>query len=225
MPKLSRVKLTKRQVDATKVPETGETFVWDSEVRGFGLRVYPSGRRLFVFQYVMRATGKTRRIVLGGYPAITADHARDLAQKAAAQVAEGRDPQGTDTDALQRRTLAEVFPEYLNERRGKIAPRTVAEYERLWTKTLAPTFGAQRFPALDEGAVARWHSSRAATPTLANRAVDLLSSFCSWGERRGYRAKHTNPCVEVERYEEARKGRSLTAELILGASGVPSMWH
>ncbi len=211
MPKLSRVKLTKRTVDATKPPETGETFVWDAEVRGFGLRVYPSGRRLFVYQYVMRATGKTRRVVLGAYPAITADQARELAQRAAAQVAEGRDPQGADPDALQRRTLAEVFPEYLKERDGKIAPRTFAEYERLWTKTLAPTFGATRFPALDEGAVARWHSSRHATPTLANRAVDLLSSFCAWGERRGYRARHTNPCVEVERFEEARKGRSLTA--------------
>ncbi|MCC6245723.1 MAG: site-specific integrase [Gemmatimonadaceae bacterium] len=212
MPKLSRVKLTKRTVDATKAPATGETFVWDSEVRGFGLRVYPSGRRLFVFQYVMRATGKSRRVVLGGYPAITADQARELAQRAAAQVAEGKDPKGDDTEGLQRRTMGEVFPNYLSERRGKIATRTYAEYERTWEKALAATFGDQRLATLDEATVVRWHAARIGTPIAANRAVDLLSSFLTWSERRGYRAKHTNPCEGVERFDEVKKGRSLSVE-------------
>ena len=75
MPKLSRAKLTKRTVDATKAPAAGETFVWDSEVRGFGLRVYASGRRLFVYQYTSPTSGTTRRLALGEFPAITADHA------------------------------------------------------------------------------------------------------------------------------------------------------
>lgn len=212
LPKLSEKKITKRAIDTAPLPATGERFIWDSQLRGFGLRLYATGRRTFCFQYRSPGNSQTRRIALGDYPSLTVDQARTLARSAAGQVAEGRDPKGSDTEASLRRTLIAVFPEYISERRGKLAPRTVAEYERLWSKTLAPYFGPKRFSALDEATIARWHASKAATPTLANRAVDLLSSFCFWGERRGYRAKHTNPCTEIERYEEGHKGRSLQRE-------------
>ncbi len=46
----------------------------------------------------------------------------------------------------------------------------------------------------------------------ANRAVETLRTFCNWAERRGYRARHSNPCTNVERFEEARRSRSLTVE-------------
>ena len=39
-------KITKRLVDAAEARRT-EYFVWDSEIPGFGLRVLPSGRKLF----------------------------------------------------------------------------------------------------------------------------------------------------------------------------------
>jgi integrase len=216
MPKQSRAKLTKRTVEAAKATGTVDdrdgVFLWDSEVRGFALRVYPSGRKVFLYQYQSPTENRTRRLSLGAFPGVSAEDARARAIGAAGVVASGRDPKGDDTDELQRRTMADAFPLYLAERLGKIAPRTMAEYERLWAVTLAPAFGAKRVSAVAEDAVARWHGERRGTPTLANRSVDLLSSFFSWAERRGYRARHTNPCVEVERYEEARKSRSLSAD-------------
>lgn len=210
LPKLSAKKLTKRSIDSAKLPDSGDRFLWDSEIRGFGLRLYATGTRTFLFQYRAPQAAGTRRIAIGEYPSITVEQARSVARSAAGQLADGKDPKGSDSDVLQRRTLGEVFPEYLAERLGKLAPRTAAEYERMWAKTIAPAFGAKRFAALDEGTVARWHAARSATPTLANRAVDLLSAFCFWAERRGYREKHSNPCVDVERFEEQHKGRSLT---------------
>ena len=51
-------KLTKRYVDS--LPEvTVERILWDAELSGFGLRVYPSGRKVYVVQY--RMNGRTRR--------------------------------------------------------------------------------------------------------------------------------------------------------------------
>src|SRR6516162_1269404 len=72
------MKLTKRAVDAVTPPENGETFFWDDDLRGFGLRVYASGRRIFVVQYRLRGGrgSRTRRIVLGEYGKITPDEAR-----------------------------------------------------------------------------------------------------------------------------------------------------
>ena len=212
MPRLSRVKLTKRTVEASKASNAGDQFVWDNEVRGFGLRVYASGRKRFVYQYTSPLIGTARRKDLGGFPDITVEQARKLAKAAAEHVADGVDPQGEDADALANKTLAEAFPDYINERRGKIAPRTLTEYERTWEKQLAPTFGTKRFAAVSEGSITTWHTARRTTPIAANRAVDLLSSFLVWSEKRGYRPKHSNPCEAVERYEETKKGRSLSRE-------------
>ncbi|MBL8958722.1 MAG: DUF4102 domain-containing protein, partial [Gemmatimonadetes bacterium] len=51
-------RITKRVVDAT-TPEHRDVFVWDAEVKGFGLKVTTTGRKSFVFQY--RPPGMGRR--------------------------------------------------------------------------------------------------------------------------------------------------------------------
>lgn len=43
-------KLTKRQIEALQ-PDTKDYFVWDAELSGFGIRVFPTGRKQFVMQY------------------------------------------------------------------------------------------------------------------------------------------------------------------------------
>ena len=45
---------------------------------------------------------------------------------------------------------------------------------------------------------------------VANRAVDLLGAFMGWAERRGFRPRHSNPCVDVERYPERKRSLSMT---------------
>src|SRR5664279_1435122 len=73
---LTMSKLTKRAVDALMPPEKGQTFLWDSELRGFGVRAIPSGLKTFIFQY-RNAEGRSRRIVVGRYGVLTVEQARD----------------------------------------------------------------------------------------------------------------------------------------------------
>jgi integrase len=210
MPKYSDIRLTKRTVENAPVPARGETLLWDNEVRGFGVRIYPSGRRVFVLQYETPDTRTTRRLSLGTFPVLTVEAAREMAKARAGDVAKGTDPKRDTVDL--KATMNTVFPDYLKERTGKLAASSLKEYERIWTKTLAPAFGTKLVKSLDEAAVSQWHSSQVGTPYAANRAVDLLSAFCTWAEKRGYRPKHSNPCPDVERYPEAKKGRSLTPD-------------
>jgi len=70
-------RLTKRFVDAAK-PKEIESFYWDEEIPGFGLRVKTSGRRLYFIQY--RAGGRTRRLGLGLHGVLTPEDARRRAK-------------------------------------------------------------------------------------------------------------------------------------------------
>ena len=70
--------LTKIAVEKAH-PEPGrQLFLWDSKVPGFGVRIFPSGRRKYIFQY--RTQGRRqRRMVLGVHGPLTPEKARGLA--------------------------------------------------------------------------------------------------------------------------------------------------
>ena len=73
MVKLQYRTMSKRTVDALSVEDKDAVF-WDDKIRGFGVRVYPSGSKVFVVQ--TRTQGKSKRITLGRYGVMTADQAR-----------------------------------------------------------------------------------------------------------------------------------------------------
>lgn len=79
-------KLTKRYVESLAAPDT-ESILWDDELSGFGLRIYPSGRKVYVVQYKLH--GRTRRKTLGKHGVLTADEARKDAKLVQADVARG----------------------------------------------------------------------------------------------------------------------------------------
>ena len=93
-------KITKRAVDALQPNKRRDVFTWDSELRGFGVRVKPSGVKTFLIQY-RNVEGRTRRLVLGQYGALTPENARELAREKLAGVAKGEDP-SAERHAIQR---------------------------------------------------------------------------------------------------------------------------
>ncbi|MGB3471480.1 MAG: Arm DNA-binding domain-containing protein [Erythrobacter sp.] len=84
-------RLTKRTVEALKSNRERDTFLWDSELRGLGVRVKPSGTKTFIFRY-RNQEARTRRCVIGQFGVLTVEQARDLAQKKLAAVIDGADP-------------------------------------------------------------------------------------------------------------------------------------
>ncbi|MBZ0222576.1 MAG: Arm DNA-binding domain-containing protein, partial [Dokdonella sp.] len=65
------MKLTKGSIDRAKYDGTSNAraVLWDEEVSGLGLRVYPSGRKAFVLSY--RHMGRKRLIALAAYGVLT----------------------------------------------------------------------------------------------------------------------------------------------------------
>src|SRR6185436_18172196 len=102
MPTLTKP-LTKRVVDSLPCPAT-RTFHWEGgngAVKGFGIKVDPSGRKVFVFQYD-DAGGRTRRLTIGAHGALTVEQARDRARQHAADAAAARNNPATLDPARAR---------------------------------------------------------------------------------------------------------------------------
>ena len=62
-------KLTKKRVESIK-PTDRDSFQWDDELRGFGVRVKASGARSYVIQYRNRH-GRSRRLTIGAHGRLT----------------------------------------------------------------------------------------------------------------------------------------------------------
>lgn len=110
-------KLTKRGVDALLAPATGQMVLWDTEVKGFGVRALPSGLKTFVLQY-RNTEGVKRRINLGRYGVLTVEQARDLARVKLAAIIGGEDPAEEVRQARKGMTVAEMCDWYLTEARA-----------------------------------------------------------------------------------------------------------
>jgi integrase len=152
---VEKLRLTKRVVDAL-TPGPAERIAFDRDLPGFGLKITPSGRKIFLFQYRFPPgrMGRTRRVTLGEYgQAITPDQARSTAMRLKGKVANNFDPFEEDRrahqDAIKKhteekrateRTVAAISAFYI-ERHVKPRNRSWAEYERLLKRYILPEIG------------------------------------------------------------------------------------
>jgi integrase len=107
-------RLTKRAVDALEAPMTEQAFLWDGELKGFGVRVTRNGIKTFIVQY-RNGAGRSRRVNLGRYGVITVENARAEAKIKLGAVAAGSDPADIVEDPQSRTTISDVCDWYLVE--------------------------------------------------------------------------------------------------------------
>lgn len=210
---MPKARITKRTVDAMR-PAAVNTFLWDTELRGFGVKCTPAGRRVYVVQYrtVGGRRGVTKRLTLGEHGALAPEYARTLARGVLAEVAGGGDPAAERAEQKRAPTVAELAPSYLDEVRAKKKPTTAYEYARLVTGAVVPALGRLRVADVSRRDVAKLHRAWAERPVAANRLLQLLGAFFAWCERQGYREEGANPARGVEHYRETARERYLSAE-------------
>ncbi len=208
-----RAKLTKRVVDPLRYD--GRTWtkciVWDTDLRGFGVRVFPSGTKRWVLSY-RNAHGRSRLYTLGG-PELTADQARKLALvKRGAITAEGDDPVATraaERGVLLFGPLADRFVNEwakLHKRSWKTDEQRVRDYLAPWAKR--PAVEITRADVADVHRRVGKNSIY-----TANRVVMLVSKIFSWAEALDdgtLPAGHPNPARRFKKFDENQRDRFLT---------------
>lgn len=201
--------LSQRAVQAIAAPQMGQLLIRDHKVPGLALRVTAGGARSWVIHY-RNTDRRERRFTLGSAEVIKLDQARIRARQVLGEVATGADPASSRRKHLDAPQFSIAFANWLAERATKLAPRTHAEYLRLWNKDVEPKLGSLRVASVTETDIARLHSAMHERKIVGNRILAMLSGFFRWCEGRGLRPRGTNPCSYVERYAERPKERFLT---------------
>jgi len=206
---LDMPKLTKKLVESIKPDTSSPIKTWDTEIKGFGVITYPSGRKTYCIQYRNQDRIK-KRIKIGVHGEINAEIARDKAKQLMGEISQGADPLSAKNDLRDKAVFPNLIHDYLEGHAAKKRPKSIMEDKKLINAVLAPAFGMKKIDAITRKDVEQLHTKMAKTPYQANRSIALLSKMFSLSVAWGWRVD--NPAQGIERYQEEKRDRWLQAE-------------
>ncbi len=220
-------KISKRAIDAIKAGGA-DVFLWDDELPGFGLKVTPTGRKVYVLQ--ARIANRVRRFTIGKHGAPwTPDSARLEAKRLIGLIATGADPT-TEKAALKRDiTISALCDLYLEEGGKTKKPRTLGLERSLIERHIKKLIGHSSVLSLTQRDVERLLANIAAGKSaadiktkkrgraivrggkgIANRTIELLASIMTFAIARHVRAD--NPVRGVRKFKLQPRQRFLTSD-------------
>jgi len=200
-------RVTKTVVD--RLPASG--VVWDTDVRGFGVR-RQQGDASYVLK--VRVGTQQRFLTIGRHGAPwTPETARREARRLLGGIAAGRDP----ADARAARKHSPNFNEFADRYVAEHVlvskkPRSAAEDRRNLARHILPAFGRRLITEITSADVAKFQASKSATPIAANRCLALMSHMFNMAERWGLRPRRSNPCEHGGKCRERARERMLSPE-------------
>ncbi|HTX42849.1 MAG TPA: site-specific integrase [Acidobacteriaceae bacterium] len=204
-------RIVESTVKGLKPSPEGNRVIWDSALRGFGVRVTPAGVVSFILNY--RIHGRQRRITIGGFPELSAAAARDEASDLRNQIRKGHDPLEEREKDRNEPTMHALIDDYLQsdlflQRRS----HTQREYRRMIEKIIRKKLGSRRLKAINARDIQQLRVSLAETPYQANRVLALLSRMFTYAIKEKWISE--NPAKDTERCEEKKREACLTVDQI-----------
>jgi integrase len=203
IPAPSRLKLTKRAVDALE-PTDKDHVVFDAELPGFGIKITPSGRKVFLVQYRYPPgrTGRIRRYTIGPYgESLTPDQARGIAVQVKGKLAAGIDPVSEREAVLADAAKAaqekrrkhtnsvEAIAAAFIERHAKPRLRSWREYERMLQDYVLPLWGPQPITEIRRSDVTALLDAveEKRSAALADHVLAVIRKMFNWHAARDER--------------------------------------
>ncbi len=207
------MKITKTAIDAMTFEGSNpkaKDLRWDDEVPGFGVRVWPSGKKTFFLAF--RHLGQQRYMSIGQFGVLTLFQARELARAAKVKVLTGKDPLAERHTRNHGKTFGDLATEYM--RRHAPSKKSGKDDGYDLGKHVLPKWKGRPLAAIRRPDVALLHSQISQTaPIRANRVVALLSCMFNLAKEWGYLPENAaNPAESIRRNKENERRRTLTPE-------------
>jgi integrase len=180
---MPRIKLTKSAIDALPTPESDVVF-WDLGVPGFGVKVTPKGRKVFIVLYRTGGTGsRLRKYTIGPYGRVTLHQARAAAQKVFAAKLDGRDPAAEKRKARQRVVAdhaEELLESFIAQRLSQ--NRSGGEIARLLRREMGKAWTGKSIHEITKRDVVEVISAieERGAPIAANKTLKAIKMFLRW---------------------------------------------
>ena len=174
------------------------------KLKGFGVRVLPSGRKRFFIhcQYAGERIWK----IIGGAETMTVGEARYRATELLLAIRRGEGLPADPEETLFETIAETVFRRY--ERVWKAG--TLAVNRHYLQNQILPYFAGRQIGDIQLDDVRTWFASLGATPVAADRSMPVLSTIMREAERMGLRPRDSNPCRGIRRYRRKGRERFLT---------------
>lgn len=228
-------KLTKRVIEARQAGPARYD-IWDSELRGFGLRVETSGTKTFIIRYRADGGGRSaprRFMTVGRYATLSIDQARARARQLLGAAQTGADPARERSNKRKEMTVAELLTFYAKDGTSHLKPLTrKCTLARLANHVL-PELGTKKISDVTTGDVVRMAAHIAAGKTCkdvktgyrtrvivrggegaAAKSVRDLSAVFSFA--KSHRLVVENPCDKARKRADASRDTFLTIEQLHG---------
>ena len=193
---MATTRLTEARIQALR-PRKAARDIRDAGLKGFGVRVYPSGRKRFFIH--TQVEGKRIWKIVGDAADMDVVVARELARTMLAASRCGAPV--APVDPLFEEVAEEVFRRYARNWK----PRTLKVNRGYYANQILPWFRGRPIADITATDVREWFASLHATPVAADRSAPVLSVIMAQAEAYGYRPQDGNPCRGIRRYR--RKGR------------------
>ena len=208
------MKLTKRSVDAL-FPRQKQYIEYDTELKGFGVAIYPSGIKSWVCEYRPHGGGRgtaKKRVTLGKVTQLPPEQARKTAADMLAVVRLGGDPALEKAERRASVTVGELIDFFDARYVGPMLKPGTAVSHRIALEELRRAHGALKATALTRSHVATLHFHMADRPYAANRAVAVWSKAFAWAAGAGLIPEGQNPAKNIKKYREQGRERFLTSD-------------
>ena len=190
--------LTEARVKAFRPRKTVRD-IRDGALRGFGVRVLPSGRKRFFVHCQHR--GERIWKIVGDAGSVSVTEARSRAVGMLAAIRRGQEVLRNPSESL-----FEIVAETVFRRHERVWKARTMYVNRCYLRNqILPRFAGRQIADIDRQDVRNWFASLRATPVAADRSMPVLSVIMREAEAMGLRPEGSNPCRGIKRYR--RKGR------------------
>ena len=205
--------LSKRLVEGLK-PKDKPYIGWDSALKGFGCKVHPTGRKVYLYKY-RNIEKKVVWLTIGKHGLWTVDMARKKVNDFVSKMSDGIDPhvekKQKETEAKQAIRFKDfwvIFDERYIQKNHK--PKTIEKDRSRVRRYILPFFGSKVLSQITQDDILKFEESLSHFPGTLSRSLALLSKAFNQAAFWGYLPLNSNPTNGIKKLPSNKRANFLT---------------